>query len=126
MRGDFSRADRVARTVLRVLGDVLERRVSDPRLQAVTLTRVEMSADLRHARVFWHLIDGEDASRRTDAARGFAAAGGLLRSHLGRHLRMKRTPELDFRYDDALDETRRIEALLARVAPREPVEPDER
>ena len=112
---------RVPRRV-RVEGDLHQelcaalRRLQDPRLEAATVTRVEMSEDLRFARVLVRLAYRDDeGSARTDLMRALAAAGGRLRSHVGRTLKLRFTPELRFVYDEGPDAARRVDELLAEI-----------
>ena len=92
------------------------RRLQDPRLEATTVTRVEMSEDLRFARVFVRLLYGDDGgASRTDLMRALGAAGGRLRSHIGHTIKLRYTPELRFTYDQGPDAAQRVEELLAEI-----------
>jgi len=92
------------------------RRLQDPRLEATTVTRVEMSDDLRFARVFVRLLYGDDGGvARTELMRALGAAGGRLRSHVGHAIKLRYTPELRFMYDQGPDAAQRVEELLAEI-----------
>ena len=112
----YKRADRVGREILRVLSEAMtQRRVSDPRLRGVLFTSVDVTDDLRNARVRWHLLTGEDEKRIAEVDQGFKKAGRLLRHIVAEELALKATPELKFYYDRGVDQTRRIEELLAAI-----------
>ena len=95
---------------LHIAGDV-----KDPRIGFVTVTGVETSPDLRHARVFVSVLG--DESQREQALDGLGSAAGFLQSQVGQELRMKRTPTLEFVYDDSVDRGMRITELLDEAPP---------
>ena len=93
--------------------------LKDPRIGFVTITGVETSPDLRHARVFVSVL-GSEAKRRKTLA-GLAAAHGVLQARVARELRMKRTPQLAFEYDPTVERGVRMTKLIDELAP----EPDD-
>jgi ribosome-binding factor A len=104
------RRERVAGQVRNELSDILQHEIRDPRLGWVTVTRVEMSPDLCYAKVFISIYGDTAASRAT--LQVLDRAQGYLRSELGRRLRIRQTPELQFRIDDSLAHSQRIQELL--------------
>jgi ribosome-binding factor A len=106
-------ADRMRRVNMAVR-EVLSRRLAeglkDPRIGFVTVTSVETSPDLRRARVFVSVL-GDEAERDRTLA-GLSSSHGLLQAEIARELRMKRTPTLEFVYDDSIDRGMRISELL--------------
>jgi len=107
---DYSRPQRLNGQIVELLAELIGRRVKDPRVRGVTVTGAEVAPDLRHARVFVSLLAGEDEWEEVHA--GLVAATPYLRARLGKMMRVKRIPELDFRYDTSLAEGAHIEALL--------------
>jgi ribosome-binding factor A len=89
--------------------------LKDPRIGFVTVTGVETSPDLRHARVFVSVL-GSEAKRKRSLA-GLAAAHGVLQARLARELRMKRTPQLAFEYDPTVERGVRMTQLIDELAP---------
>jgi ribosome-binding factor A len=100
---------RVNESVRQVLSEAVPE-LKDPRIGFVTLTGVETSADLRHARVFVSVFGSERKRRATLDA--LTAAHGVLQAQLGRELRMKRTPQLVFEYDRSVAEGVRMSRLI--------------
>ncbi|HET9950134.1 MAG TPA: 30S ribosome-binding factor RbfA [Longimicrobiales bacterium] len=84
--------------------------LKDPRIGFVTVTAVETSPDLRYAHVYVSVLGSGDEREQTLS--GLAASAGFLQGRVGHELRMKRTPTLDFRYDESIDRGMRIEELL--------------
>lgn len=84
--------------------------LKDPRVGFVTVTAVDTSADLRHARVFVSVLG--DEQQRENSLRGLTSSHGYLQARVGRELRMKHTPLLEFAYDDTADRGMRITELL--------------
>jgi ribosome-binding factor A len=89
--------------------------LKDPRIGFVTVTGVETSTDLRHARVFVSVL-GSEAKRRKTLA-GLTAAHGVLQARLAHELRMKRTPRLAFEYDPTVERGVRMTQLIDELAP---------
>ena len=92
------------------LSNLLERKVKDPRLDMVTITDVEVSPDVSSAKVYFSAVGGDQT--REEAREGLESAAGWLRRELGRELRLRRTPELIFRYDRSLERGERISNIL--------------
>jgi ribosome-binding factor A len=89
--------------------------LKDPRIGFVTVTGVETSPDLRHARVFVSVLGSE--AKRAKTLDGLAAAHGVLQARLARELRMKRTPQLAFEYDPTVERGVRMTQLIDELAP---------
>jgi ribosome-binding factor A len=104
------RMRRVDEAMREVLSDAITSEIKDPRVGFVTVTAVETSADLRHARVYVSVL-GEGAVRRRSMA-GLESAHGFLQRRVAGELRLKNTPTLDFVYDDSTDRGMRIAQLL--------------
>ncbi len=109
----YKRADRVGDLIHRELSRLLLREVKDPRLSGVTITAVEVTADLRHARV---LFASTGRAGTPEELRGLHSAAGFLRSQLGRALRLRYAPELTFEVDTSLERGLHISALLKQIA----------
>ena len=108
------RMRRVNEAVRQVLSEaVLE--LKDPRIGFVTVTGVETSTDLRHARVFVSVLGPGRA--REESLAGLEAAHGVLQSRVGRELRLKRTPQLRFEYDPTVERGVRMTRLIDELAP---------
>jgi ribosome-binding factor A len=108
-----SRPDRVADQIRAELALLLAREVHDPGIGFVTLTRVHVSPDLQLARVMYTVLG--DAKSRAATAKALDRASPFLRRQIGSRLRLKRTPELTFVYDDAVEGQDRIEQLLKEI-----------
>jgi ribosome-binding factor A len=106
-RRRYDRTLRVNEVVRESLADELER-LSDPRLAMVTLTGVDVSPDLRHATVFFAALGRHDPATLA----GLRSAAPHLRSVLGREVRLKSLPRLEFREDPAIEHGQRVEEIL--------------
>jgi ribosome-binding factor A len=105
-----SRPARVAEQIRSELASLLARDVHDPGIGFVTLTRVQISADLQQARVLYTAL-GDDKAR-TASARALERAAPFLRRQIGSRLRLKRSPELKFIYDESVEGQDRIERII--------------
>jgi ribosome-binding factor A len=113
------RMRRVDEAIREVIGDALAGELKDPRVGFITVTDVRTSADLRHARVFVSVLGegGRAASsaQRESSLQGLRSAHGFLQARIARELRLKRTPTLEFRYDDTTDRAMRVDALIDEI-----------
>src|SRR5213083_3109668 len=103
------RMRRVNEAVRQVLSEAVGE-LKDPRIGFVTITGVETSPDLRHARVFVSVLGSE--KKRAATLAGLAAAHGVLQAHIARELRLKRTPQLAFEYDPSVEAGVRMSKLI--------------
>jgi ribosome-binding factor A len=104
------RMRRVNEAVREVLSARIAEGLNDPRIGFVTVTSVETSPDLRHARVYVSVL-GSESDREATLA-GLESAHGLLQQSIARELRMKRTPTLQFVFDASIERGMRITELL--------------
>jgi ribosome-binding factor A len=111
----FHRTDRVAAQLRRELGVLVHEAVREHGLPSVSVSDVEVSRDLAHAKVYVTALVPEEAPRSLTALRELARD---MRLRLGRMLRMRTIPELHFHYDASVDEGERIERLLRDNPPR--------
>ena len=105
---------RVNEAVRQVLSEAVGE-LKDPRIGFVTVTGVETSPDLRHARVYVSVFGSEE--NRSASLAGLEAAHGVLQGRLARELRMKRTPQLVFEYDPTVERGVRMTQLIDELAP---------
>lgn len=111
MAREFPRSKRVAEEIHRLLSETLQREFSDPRLSLVSLTEVDVASDLSVARVFFTCMNGNENAE--SALKALRAASGRLRHLLSGRMKLRSVPQLRFEYDDSLDRSERIAALLA-------------
>jgi ribosome-binding factor A len=104
------RMRRVDEAVREVLSGAITQELKDPRVGFVTVTAVETSPDLRHARVYVSVLGNEPERERSMAA--LRSAHGFLQRRISGELTLKNTPTLDFVYDDSVDRSLRIQELL--------------
>ncbi len=116
------RMRRVDEAVRQVIGDAVAGDLKDPRVGFVTVTDVRTSADLRHARVYVSVLgaDGHPsaAEERESSLDGLQSAHGFLQGRLAAELRLKRTPALEFIYDETTDRAMRVESLIEEMGGR--------
>ena len=106
------RPERIGDQIRAELSTLLLRSVRDPALRLITLTHVQVSRDLRHARVYY--TAPIDASA-IETKRGLRRAAPFLRSQLGRRVRLRHIPELTFVYDDSFEREQRIAQVLEEI-----------
>jgi ribosome-binding factor A len=117
-----SRPDRVADQIRSELALMLARELHDPGIGFVTITRVQVSPDLQHARVYYTALGDDQARQSSD--RALRRAIPFLRRQIGSRLRLKRVAELEFIYDQSIAGQDRIEQLLNEIRSEGPAAPD--
>jgi ribosome-binding factor A len=108
---DAARARRLAERITKIVAEMLERRVKDPRLGFVTVTEARLTNDLREATVFYTVYGS--AEEREETAAALRSATGIIRTEVGRQLGLRHTPSLEFVADALPDNARRIDDLVA-------------
>ncbi len=108
---DYKRSDRVGDQVRMEIAEILMSKVRDPRIGFVTVTSVEVSSDLRNAKIFVSVL-GQDAGQTFE---GLDAARPFIRSELGRRLKLRFVPELSFREDHTAEEAEKIDQLMDKI-----------
>ena len=122
MAGDSRRPDRVAAAIRESVAMFLTEGVKDPRVTGlVTVTGVDVTRDLRHARVHVSIMGSEAEKKET--MEGLASVAGHLRSKLSRSMRLRVAPVLEFRYDPSIERAARIDSLLEQIRGQQPAPP---
>jgi ribosome-binding factor A len=107
------RSNRVGEQMKKELSDIIGRKIKDPRVGFVTVTDVEVSGDLQQAKVYITVLGDEE--QRENTLKGLAKAKGFIRSEIGQRVRLRKTPELIFEFDESIDYGNRIESLLKKI-----------
>lgn len=107
------RANRVAEQIKIELGEILSQKLKDPRIGFTTITDVEVTGDLQEATVYYTVLGDED--QKEDTAEGLEKASGFIRSEIGQRIRLRKTPEISFKYDEAFEYGSHIESLLREI-----------
>jgi ribosome-binding factor A len=111
MPREFPRARRVEEQLKRLLSELVRREVKDPRVGLITITTVEVSRDLTHARVYFTPFAGiGDSDAALEALRH---AAGYLRIQVRNQMRLRAAPELDFQLDDSIERGARLSSLIS-------------
>ena len=104
------RANRVAEQMKKELGEILTTKMKDPRIGFITVTDVEVTGDLQQATVFISVLGNE--KEKQDTLLGLTKAKGFIRSEIGKRIRLRKTPEITFEFDEAYEYGSRIESIL--------------
>jgi ribosome-binding factor A len=117
------RKERLDEEIREEVAEIIGRQLKDPRIGFVTVTRVDLTADLRTARIHVGILG--DAAQRERTLGGLRQAAGFVRRELGRRIHLRHTPELQFHYDAGLDATERVAQILDETRlPAPPEEPE--
>jgi ribosome-binding factor A len=116
MAKEYARTQRVADYLQRELASLIQHEIRDPRVGMVSVTGVDVSRDLRHARVYYTMLGSnstEDASESTEVLN---KAAGFLRTQLAKDSSMRSVPQLRFYFDSSVGRGRDLEDLIQRAA----------
>jgi ribosome-binding factor A len=112
MPRDFKRSERVSGLLRRELAQMIQREIKDPEVGFVSVSDVEVSRDLAHAKVFVTVFNTEQAKVSIKALK---RAAGFLRTRLGQELSMRSVPQLHFQHDDSVETGQRMDSLIDRA-----------
>ena len=121
MAREFSRKNRFGEVVMWELALMLQREISDLRVGMVTVSHVDVTADLKYAKVYVTRLNGFDSQQDVDEClQGLNSASGYLRRGLAGRVKLRNIPELQFVYDKSLENGFRMDELIAKAnAPRQ-------
>ena len=114
---DAARTRRLAERISKIVAEMLERRIKDPRLGFVTVTETRLTSDWREATVFYTVFG--DAAAREESAAALRSATGIIRSEVGRVIGLRHTPSLEFVADALPENAQRIDELVAATRERD-------
>lgn len=117
---DFNRAERVGGEMRRELAQLIQREVKDPAVGFVSVSDVEVSRDLSHAKVFITVFEESTAK---DSIKALNKAAGFLRGRLGQEMRLRSVPQLHFHHDSSVETGERMDRLIEQARSSDP-EPD--
>lgn len=107
----YKRSQRVQELLLEEISKLIQHGLKDPRIGFVTVTRIELSENLKHAKVHFSILGSEQ--EKEDSLEGLNSAKGYIRSCLGKNLYLKFVPELDFRLDENADHVEKITKIIS-------------
>lgn len=105
-----TRANRVAEQIKKELGEILTQKLKDPRIGFVTITDVEVTGDLQQTKVFISVLG--DETEKAETLEGLEKAKGFIRSEIGQRIRLRKTPEITFEFDEAHAYGNHIDSIL--------------
>ncbi len=115
MARDYQRTDRVADFLRQELAVHIQQQMRDPRVAMVSITDVEVSRDLGHAKVFYTVLGKDDAQEAKEVTETLNKASGFLRSQLSKDSTLRTIPTLRFAFDESVGRGRHLEALIERA-----------
>ncbi len=116
------RLQRVAEEIKKEIGRIIHDDLNDPRIGFVTVTKVNLSADLRFAKIYFSLLGTKKQLRDTQV--GLANSCGFVRKLLAQRIRLRYTPELVFKLDEGVEYSIRVSEVLEKIKNKE--KPNER
>ena len=109
----MSRHDRVSEALRREIGNIIQHELKDPRLGFITVTRVELTQDLRYAKVFFSVLGKEEEHKKTKEA--LDSALGFIRRLIAQRIRLRLVPEISFKEDRSAEYSIRIQEALDEI-----------
>ncbi len=109
----FKRSQRVQELLLEEISNLIMKGLKDPRIGFVTVTKIELSNNIKHAKVFVSIMGNE--VKKEESLSGLKSAKGFIRNQLGKNLHLKYIPELEFKIDESADHVEKITKLINRL-----------
>jgi len=107
------RPERIASEMREYISNIIAEEIKDPRIGFITITRVEVTPDIRNAKVYFSSLGGKD--EKESAAEGLNSAAGFIRKSLGEKMRIKFTPELLFRLDESAEYSIHLNQIFDKI-----------
>lgn len=107
------RPEKVANEIREYISTIIQEDLKDPRIGFITITRIEVTPDIRNAKVFFSILGEKEEKER--AVEGLNSAAGFIRKLLGMRLRIKFTPELIFRLDESAEYSLHLKELFDKI-----------
>jgi len=107
------RSDKVAEAIHKIVSELLIKGLKDPRIGFVTITGVKLTTDMRQSTVYFTVIGSDEEKKNTET--GLNSARGFIRKEMGQALKMRFTPEIQFKYDTSVDYGLHIESILKEI-----------
>lgn len=109
----YKRSERVGDLIKEEISRIIQYELKDPGIGFLTITGVELSDDLKHAKIFYSVLGDEEAKKESSLA--LKRACGFIQHEIGRRLRLKYTPEIFFQFDPSAEYGARIETLIKKI-----------
>ncbi len=116
MAKEYARTQRVSDYLQRELATLIQHELRDPRVGMVSVTGVDVSRDLRHARVYYTVMGSDSSEEAKESTEALNRAAGFLRTQLSRDSSMRSVPQLKFYFDSSVGRGRKLEDLIHRAA----------
>lgn len=116
MAREFSRTNRIGELIMRELAQMIQHEVSDPRVGMVTVSHVDVTADMKYAKVYVTRLTTDDSEQDIkECLQGLSHAAGFLRRRLASRVELRNIPELRFHYDKSLEHGFHMDELIAKA-----------
>jgi ribosome-binding factor A len=116
MAQEFSRTSRIGEVIMRELAQMIQQEVSDPRVGMVTVSHVEITSDLKYAKVYVTRLNGVESEQDvSECIAGLTNAAGFLKRGIAKRVEIRTIPELRFLYDKSLEHGFRMDELIAKA-----------
>ncbi len=116
MAREFSRTSRIGEVMQRELAQLIQQELADPRVSLVTVSHVDVTADLKYAKIYVTRLNGFDSEQAAEEClQGLNKAAGFLRRALAKRVKLRIMPELQFRYDTSLEHGFYMDALISKA-----------
>ena len=116
MAKEFSRTSRIGEVIMRELAQMIQQEISDPRVGMVTVSHVDVTSDLRYAKVYiTRLNDTESEEDVKECIAGLTNAAGFLKRGIAKRVEIRTVPELKFYYDKSLEHGFHMDELIAKA-----------
>jgi ribosome-binding factor A len=116
MAQEFSRTSRIGEVIMRELAQMIQQEVSDPRVGMVTVSHVDVTSDLKYAKVYVTRLNGVESEQDADECiAGLTNAAGFLKRGIAKRVEIRTVPELRFQYDKSLEHGFHMDELIAKA-----------
>ncbi len=110
---EYKRATRVGEQIKKEVSEIVQRQLKDPQLGFVTITGVELTDDLKTAKIFYSVLGNQESKKNSELA--LNRARNFVQAEIGKRIRIRNTPQISFKYDGSIEYGARIEELIRKI-----------
>jgi len=119
MTNTSKRSGQLEKSLSKIINDIIYRKINDPRIKLVTITRVQVSSDLRHANIYFSIYGDEDHKKK--CLEGLQSAKKFIRGEIARQLKIRFVPEIEFKIDKDIEYQYKILKIFSKIHQEPPI-----
>jgi len=118
MSTSSKKTEQLEKSLKKVINDIIYRKINDPRINFLTITKIQASSDLKHAKIYISIYGDEDHNKK--CLEGLKSATKFIRGEIGRQLKVRFVPEIEFKMDESIEYQYKLLKLISEIHQEQP------